>query len=494
MSFDDDYDPSDPPTCPLCGEPANYRCTACGWVKQGAAVAVMEAQAEAVAQETPEPPQEPIPALLASRLCFLTGRAGTGKTFLAKRMVKEWDGTILAATTGIAAVNLGEGTTINALLRYFDTASLQDMYMSGRLTQTMANLATAGVKRIVIDEVSMMDGRQLTYLTKAVSEVAGTTIGVDTDLADRLRKKGVEPISLVLTGDFCQLPPVKAQYAFEVPEWVHYAEAMHRLTVVRRQTDLQFIDALNAAREGRGGDCASFFQGRMSPTIDLNFDGTTILAKNDAVARFNDLRLSQLTTDLVEFQSRKWGTPRADWKDIPDHFDLRVGALVMMLANCRTMGEEGRPGRIIYANGDTGHVEHIDIDRGILFVKLLRNGRTVEVEWIQRQNTILLETDRRKELIKLDAEHLIVGDGKMELIGTIDYLPVRVAYATTVHKSQGLTLDRVQIDISDGFFKAPAMTYVALSRARTSEGLRLVGSLDMLRNRCTIDGKVKPWL
>jgi ATP-dependent DNA helicase PIF1 len=460
------------------------------WVPERVTPPAAGAVAEVPTQE-PEP--EPIPEILAQPHTFLTGQAGTGKTFLARRMIEEWPGTILAATTGIAAVNLGEGTTINALLNYFDTADLEQKYVSGRLTTRLANLAAAGVRRIVIDETSMMDARQLTFLTKASEELSGSGYILDQELAERLAKRGLEPISLVLTGDFCQLPPVKAPYAFEAPEWVKYAAQMHRLTKIHRQADRGFIDALNAARVGNHVPVCDFFRGKMVPSLDLHYDGPTILAKNDAVARFNDLRMEALKETAVEFQSARWGTERGDWKNIPLKFDLKQGALVMLLANAREPGGDGgRAGRLIYANGDLAHISDFDIPHAVVYVTLVRNGRTVEVEWVTRDNTIPLEEGRTMALKNLGQSDRI--QGKMEVIGQVTYLPLRVAYATTCHKSQGLSMDRVQVDITDGFFGAPAMTYVALSRARTAEGIRLVGNVDILKKRCVIDQRVIPWL
>jgi ATP-dependent DNA helicase PIF1 len=85
-------------------------------------------------------------------------------------------------------------------------------------------------------------------------------------------------------------------------------------------------------------------------------------------------------------------------------------------------------------------------------------------------------------------------DKRRYVEGQIEYWPVRLAYATTVHKSQGCSLDRIQVDIRDHFFSAPAMLYVALSRCRTLAGLRIVGQRERYVRNCTIDPRVRPWL
>lgn len=457
--------------------------------------AVEGARAETPATE-PTPADTPIPDVLKHQMSHLCGPAGTGKTWLARAMVSQLKGTVLAATTGIAAVNLGEGTTINSLLKYFDTASLRDAYLSGALTRQLAKLAATGTRRIVLDEISMMDGEQLTFITQSLDELSGEGYILDQETAERYAAKDLEPIELCVVGDFAQLAPVDGPFAFEVPQWERYAVHTHKLTEIRRQGDAEFIRALMAAREGRGADCASYFAPYMVPNVDMDFDGPTIFATNDAVSRFNALRMAKLTTPSVLFASRRWGKEPGDWKkNIPEQFELKLGALVMLLANQRVYSsEEDTRGRLIYANGDTGHVESIDPDRGYVWVTLNRNGESVLVDWVTRQHTIPLEVGRRKALRAEGKEHLITEDGKHEVIGEVTYLPIRVAYATTVHKSQGLSLDRLQVDIREGFFKASGMTYVALSRARNLQGLRLVGAPQSLAARCTVNAKIREWL
>jgi ATP-dependent exoDNAse (exonuclease V) alpha subunit len=122
---------------------------------------------------------------------------------------------------------------------------------------------------------------------------------------------------------------------------------------------------------------------------------------------------------------------------------------------------------------------------------------------VTRENTIPLEVGRRKEIKQAfaagtgpDPVTMITDDGKgrMEIVGTIAYMPMRAAYGCTVHKTQGLTLDNVQVNIRDWFFKTPGMLFVALSRARTAEGLRIVGDQQGFIKRCCVEPRVQPWL
>jgi len=211
-----------------------------------------------------------------------------------------------------------------------------------------------------------------------------------------------------------------------------------------------------------------------------------------------------LSTPEMIAKSSRSGTQRSDWKQIPDVLRLKEGALVMILANRRVYDdEEDSTGRIIYANGDLGTLVGIDVNGTGWTVRLHRTGRNVQVLPIRRENTIPLEPGRRKAINAAfmagqgpSPEDVITekGKGRSEIIGTVDYMPLRCAYGCTVHKTQGLTLDAVQVNIRDPFFKQPGMVFVALSRARTIAGLRIVGNQTSFVERLRIEPRVLPWL
>jgi hypothetical protein len=125
---------------------------------------------------------------------------------------------------------------------------------------------------------------------------------------------------------------------------------------------------------------------------------------------------------------------------------------------------------------------------------LQRTGEVQAVGYVRREVLIPLDSARRAELRAKGEQDRISEDGKWEIAGWISYMPLRVAYASTIHKSQGLSLDRVQVNIRDAFFKTGGMLYVGLSRARTAEGLRLVGSAAAFVERCATDPRVKEYL
>jgi ATP-dependent exoDNAse (exonuclease V) alpha subunit len=160
----------------------------------------------------------------------------------------------------------------------------------------------------------------------------------------------------------------------------------------------------------------------------------------------------------------------------------------MILANRRYEVGHG----FEYVNGDLGEV--VDADAQTAQIRLQRTDDVVAVQYVKREVLIPLDSARRTELRALGQDDKIAEGGKWEIAGWIRYMPLRVAYASTVHKSQGLSLDRVQVNIRDAFFKTGGMLYVALSRARTAEGLRLVGSPASFIDRCVADPRLAKWL
>ncbi len=178
-----------------------------------------------------------------SKFEFICGSAGTGKTFIARQRLNDITrGCILTATTGIAAVNLGDAITINSLLGYYDTKSLKENYENGNVDSVLSGLSqTRGIKEIIIDEVSMLSADQLDIICAAL------------DFHNTTAKKS---ISLTLVGDFLQLSPVKDKFAFEAKNWKRFELNTTRLGKIYRQSDTEFIDALLAARRGDGGVAA----------------------------------------------------------------------------------------------------------------------------------------------------------------------------------------------------------------------------------------------
>jgi ATP-dependent DNA helicase PIF1 len=440
----------------------------------------------APATEAPaRPPVEleiPIDTLIAGMQphAYLSGPAGTGKTFLARQLMQSRpDSVLFCATTGIAAVNLGDAITVNGALGFFDTASLMENYAQGHLTYRLRMLRKAGIRIILIDEVSMMPADQLTILVQAIQDI-DVSKGYDQDLEQVTYSVDDDGrLRLLLVGDFAQLGPIKADFVFQAPVWNQFTT--FKLTQNRRQGDQEFVRALQAVRKGYAAEALPILEPRMVPTLDFGFNGTTIVPKNDAVDRINGLRHAKLPGPLFTWGTIRSGEQMKEWiKQIPEEVQVKKGALVMILANrpYPKLDDDPMVTGYYYVNGDLATV----IEKTPLGIRVMLH-RTLKEELVVPAVKELKEATGKK---KKDERWLIKG--------TVTYMPLRLAYATTVHKSQGLSLDEVQISMVDGFFSQPGMMYVALSRCRTLEGLRLVGNSKMFLGRCGVDKRIGAYL
>lgn len=425
---------------------------------------------------------------------FVCGVAGSGKTFAQVKAVAEDPSYgILSATTGIASVNLG-AITVHSLLKYSDTRVLRDHFLTGALQRTIHPLAKQ-FRRLIIDEVSMADAEQLDLWYRGVEE-ANRYVDV------------ASPMGITLVGDFAQLPPVKARWAFDASCWGQFAENTTRLTKVWRQDGGLFLDALNLVRRGEGAAGAELLAtagARFESQLDTEFDGTTILPRNDQVGRFNAMALDRQPGQKFKVTSRRWGQQRSEWGQssrtkewgIPPEVGLKVGAYVMLLANAPDFA---------WVNGDCGWIvgAGYDDDEEIISIKLVRTGQEIVLsplvrgvehsdkphDWPEHATRVPASEDDGGWIPRPHYRTRV----KRYVTGQIEYFPLRLAYSSTVHKSQSLTLDRVQVDIRNAFFGQPGMAYTALSRCRTLEGLRIVGQREVLAKQVTVDERVRPWL
>jgi len=377
----------------------------------------------------PDPPRPPVQNPVASEdltvdqllaglpFAYLSGAAGTGKTTLARQVIQRRpDETLFCATTGIAAVNLGDAVTINAALSYFDTRSLMEHYASGFLQYRLRMLRRSGIRIILIDEISMMEADQLTILCQAIDEL-DLKKTYDQDL-EQVRYEADDDgrLKLLLVGDFAQLPPIKADFAFESPEWGRFRE--FTLSTIRRQGDQDFVRALQAVRKGHAQVALPILEPRFASTLDFDFKGTTIVPKNDAVDRINNVRHAKLVGRLLTYKTIRSGEQQKDWiRLIPEEVGVKVGALVMILANKPYPRVDDEPTTgYYYVNGDLATV--VDLDPNGIRVMLHRTFEEVVV------------TPAIKEWKEATGKKT----PRWTIKGTVTYMPLRLAYATTVHK------------------------------------------------------------
>ncbi len=464
----------------------------------------------------------------------LLGPAGTGKTYeIQQKLLKNPKWGKLCATTGIAALNLGsvgggEGViTLHSTLGYFDLESLRENYQHGKLKRVLGNLATQ-YKMLVIDEASMLDAESLDILVDCL----------DTVNANISEDHGEWPLGLLLVGDFCQLPPVadktgaRPEYCFQAKNWSRFKVV--KLTEIKRQTDPIFQSLLDFARRGDGETVAEMLTeaGRFISHPSMSTDITTIYAVNKEVDNWNDIHFRKLCASgatRFSISSKRWGKQRKEWVNIPDNLPLAIGAYVMILSNDTKDWH--------YANGDCGII--VDTVRGLeetvqgVMIKLKRSGRVVTIgrimrkclqkedpigfsipdypnqkDWRKKEELLGVESEDWKSLYesflvsltqRMRAARLKPTDPYYDfleekwVLGEIVYCPLRLAYATSTHKSQGLTLDNVQIVLNHKFFGSPNMVYVALSRCRTLEGLRVVGTPADVRKYTNTTKKLERW-
>lgn len=375
---------------------------------------------------------------------FLTGRAGTGKTTLLRKFLGEaGENTVVLAPTGVAAMNAG-GQTIHSFFK-----------LPPRLVepQDVRRLPNARVVRaaetIIIDEISMVRADMLDAIDRSLKLNRGS-------------KRPFGGVRMILSGDLHQLPPVVSpdegpilqdrfggSYFFHAPAFREAEFALLALKQVFRQADPRFLALLGALRSGRLTASDEQLLGRLVSRRNAADAAQThvVLTPNNANAfRINQERLKALKGERRVFPATVQG--QFDEKSFPTESDLelKVGARVMMIRN----DPEGR-----WVNGSLATIAGF----GTRSVLVETEGRAYEIEpaaW-------------EKYRYELDTETKKV---RREVVGTFRQMPLRLAYAVTIHKAQGLTLDRVFIDFDSGMF-AHGQAYVAFSRARSLEGLEI---------------------
>ncbi len=368
---------------------------------------------------------------------FLTGAAGTGKSFLLDRYLrhKSSEQFPVVASTGAAAVLIG-GRTFHS----FFGLGIMEGGLDAAIARACKNKKLINrllsAQCVVIDEISMLSGMTI----HAAERIARRVRGID------------EPwggLRIIAVGDFAQLPPVTAygqtkDWAFLHPVWSESAFEPALLSTVMRTQESEFLTVLNYIRRGIVNDhVTQFLNERMGPEAQQT-EGTRLYAHRAKAEEYNLQRLEGLTTRLRSFKTQYEGDDRyldtaKRSMPLPEELHLKEGALVMMRKNDMSFER-------LYVNGSLGHVRSIDDDT--LYISLLA-GPTIEVQ--------------KEKFSYLD------GDGR-ELLGAWNF-PVTLAWATTIHKAQGASLDRMTVDLSALW--EPGQAYVALSRVRSANGLAI---------------------
>ena len=393
-------------------------------------------------------------ALLADgKHLFLTGKAGTGKSTLIRRFMAETDrNVVVVAPTGIAALNVN-GYTIHRLFGFRTTTTLHDVrggdYRPGRFTKTLASLDT-----LIIDEASMVRADVFDMLAAAL---------------ERFGPSKGEPfggVQIVLVGDLYQLPPVvsdgeagffsttyETPYFFSANSFVRDDFPAVALTTVFRQLgDDRMTAILNEIREGI---LLGHAQEQLNARTDAEFVPpddefwVTLAPTNRLVTARNRQQLERLAGDEMVHLAKESGDLSLFDKPVEDKLQFKVGAQIMMLNN----DQSDR-----WVNGTIGRVVGVSYDR---------YGAVVEVAFPDGSSADVSP-------FTWEASRPVVDGGglRREVIGTFTQLPFKLAWAITIHKSQGQTLDRLIVDLTGGMFSTGQL-YVALSRCTSMKGLVL---------------------
>lgn len=393
---------------------------------------------------------------------FVTGKAGTGKSTIL-RQIATADGAIVLAPTGIAALNAG-GQTIHSFCKFpLHPLTSKDVK---RLQDTRAIRA---VKFLIIDEVSMVRADLLDAV----------------DVFFRKNRSSDAPfggVQVVLFGDPYQLPPVVTN---EQQEWfehrgyrsAHFFDArvfrdieLHvvALSKVYRQADPKFVELLDSVRNGSATDAqlAALNRTSLGGVPAAGPPAITLTARRATAAMVNSTHLNRLSAPLRRFEAVCSGTINPDSVPAERVLELKVGARVMFIRNDLN-GE--------YVNGTLGTVTGFVEDAVLVQTDDGRGVGVVAHLW----ESIRYTYDPGSQEIRKD------------VVGSFSQLPLKLGWAVTIHKSQGLTLDAAVVDLSGGAF-APGQAYVALSRCRSLEGLRL--QHPMRRADILVDGRVAEFM
>jgi len=383
--------------------------------------------------------------LKSGKNVFMTGSAGTGKTYLLRQYMQYLKERrihpTIVAPTGIAASHL-KGQTIHSFFALGIRDSIVDNgYVEFLLEKSYLKSRFAKLKVLIIDEVSMVSPEIFASMDKIL----------------RSFKNNPEPfggVQVVISGDFFQLPPVSKEFkekrfAWQAPVWKSLDLRSCYLQEKFRQEDDALIKILDEIRSGEVSDASkSSLEKCFHNELDSTLTVTKLYTHNIDVERINLEELSKLKGKAKHFRHTAKGAAKNIEKIfkralVLEELTLKKNAMVIFIKN--------NPDKD-YVNGTTGRVVDFDGDIPIVKTSTGQKIRVLAEDWG-------LESDNG------------------ETIATVSQLPLRLAWAITIHKSQGMTLDAAQIDLSQTF--EVGQGYVALSRIKSIEGLHLLGLNEM---------------
>ncbi len=393
---------------------------------------------------------------------FLTGGAGVGKSYLIKELInhykKEYQGVVALGSTGISAVNVG-GQTIHSFFLFGICSNLEELSKNDRYNKSRIKELSKLLKNtdlIIIDEISMVSADLFEMILYRLRQ---------TKYAGRL----------MVVGDFYQLPPVRKKqnlsqgvldqgvYAFESSAWRVFDFVTLELTKIKRTANEEFMQILQKLRKGEvDAQVFSYLDALRKNSFENENDATVLFGTNAQADRLNLQKIASINRPEIELPAIiKTKDPSIDqrriesWKKnlpIVENLKLKEGIPVIFTTN--------RWGS--YHNGERAVIEHIDADS----IVVEKKGRLVKVD--------RFSFDMSKSVLSEDG---MVED---ETICTLEQFPLRPAYAITIHKSQGMSIENLICNVDTIF--ADSQFYVALSRAIDPKFLKLQYSRNDFEN------------
>lgn len=397
------------------------------------------------------------------RNIFVTGKAGTGKTTFLRHIVEHtFKKCVVAAPTGIAAINAG-GVTLHSLLQlpmlpfvpttgYYDhnvAVTKKTLFLQQRMGREKVKLLNE-LELLIIDEASMLRADTLDCIDHILKHRRNSNLPFG-------------GLQLLFIGDLYQLPPVArreeegllrefydSNYFFNAEVIRDHQPICIELDKVYRQQDEFFVNILNEVRDNKlKSDHLEILNERYNPVFEQDTVGDyiTVSSHNYKADEINQRQLAKLKSPEKVFQAEKTGEFFAE--PVDPELRLKEGAQIIFIKNDKTEMKR-------FYNGKLGIIDKIG-EKGVS-VKFPHENSTLFLEketWENKRVEFNTDTDEIEE----------------KVLGTYTQFPIKLAWAITIHKSQGLTFDKAIVDAGDSF--APGQVYVALSRLRSLEGMVL---------------------